>query len=373
MKRLSLAVLLAGITAGSAMAQDFGAVALSGSAEMDLFYRTNNTADGDGKLLEEIAIVINLDGKEKLDSGNTLKWRLAQKVATDYRFDSFGQREAWIGYAGGWGELRFGNQFSNAYLTNDWPYGAKGATNLTGDFGAHSVQYTRAISYFSPNLNGFNLQAQYDLGTGDGDLYAYEVTGSYAAGPLALDLGYTNGHGFNNGTEALAPGWDGGWGKGGKYSASNQDSGQSTYYIGARYNHESGFGLAALYKHHEWDKGTFGGWGNAGSTSVSYNNASADQWLIRGSMSVGQHSFALGYQAITDMDVDSGKLNSGISQIHFQYDYPLSKATGFFVQARHEMMDKQAGIVAPGGYQIDGWNGKSDNVTRVLVGTWTGF
>ncbi|XZG70088.1 porin [Chitinibacteraceae bacterium HSL-7] len=367
MQRL-LIPLLATALAAPALAD----VSIGGSAEMDFFYRTNNTPDGDGKFLQEIAIVVNLDGQDKLDSGNTLKWRLAQKVATNYRFDGFGQREAWIGYAGNWGELRFGNQFSNFYLLNDWPYGAKGATNLTGDFGAHNVQYARAVSYFSPSFGGLSVQGQYDLGSGDSDLYAYEVTATYAAGPFAVDAGYTSGTGYNNGTESLSPGWGGAWGNGGQFNPANKDAGQSASFIGARFNHESGLGLIAMYKHHEWEHGTWGGSGNA-NRSLSYDKSNTDQWLVRGSYLWGKHAVALGYQSIGDMDVDNQTLNSSIDQIQFQYDYALSKQSAFFIQIRHEMMDDDAGMVAPGGYQIDGWNGKDSNVTRFLVGTWTGF
>lgn len=178
--------LIVAAVAAACSASAFADVSISGSAEMDLFYRTNNTTDGGGKMLEEIAIVVNVDGSDKLDNGAKLNWRLAQKVATPDRFDSFGNREAWIGYADAkLGEVRFGNQFTNLYLTQDWPYGVKG---LGGLFAEPPIQgFANAITYASPSFGGFTFNLGYDLGLGGGKTngHAGEIVGHYAAGGFA--------------------------------------------------------------------------------------------------------------------------------------------------------------------------------------------
>ncbi|WP_373976228.1 porin [Chitinibacter sp. SCUT-21] len=367
-KRILISAAVAAAVSTPVMAE----VSISGSAEMDFFYRTNQVAsNGENAFGQEVAIIVNIDGKDKLDSGDTLKWRLAQKVATDYRYDSFGQREAWIGYQGGWGELRFGNQFSNQYLTLDWPYGAQGQGNLWADFGAQSVNYARAISYFSPDFGGFSMQAQYDLGEGTGDAYAYEVTGTYnadmgAAGKLRLDAGYSEAR--NNGaasSEAFVFGANGGWGKSGDFSKDNK---ASVINAGARY-FIGGFDVAAAYKRNEW-KGDVNDKIHTGTGKTT-----VDQYLIRAGYTTGKHNMNLGYQRVADSKTDGVTANDGIDVINAQYNYALSKNTSAFIQARHHMFDNaNKTSVMHGSWQLDGAaNNGEDSATRILVGTWTAF
>ncbi|QZA76872.1 porin [Deefgea tanakiae] len=367
-KRILMVSLLATAFAAPAMAE----VAISGSAEMDFFYRTNQASNGDGAFGQEIAIIVNIDGKDKLDSGDTLKWRLAQKVATPSRYDSFGQREAWIGYEGGWGEARFGNQFSNQYLTLDWPYGAQGQGNVWADFGAHNVQYANAVSYFSPNFGGFSFQAQYDLGSGNSDANAYEITANYAVGGLRLDAGYSESkNSATMSSEAYVFGGSA-WGTSGDFSGGTSNVGDNkarAYNIGAIYSFDNGFNVAASMKRNEWtgdvDNAIHAG---TGKTTV-------DQYLVRAGYTTGKHNFNLGYQRVADSETDGVTANDGMDVINAQYNYALSKNTSAFVQARHHMMDNaNKTSVMHGAWQLDGAaNGGKDTATRILVGTWTGF
>lgn len=365
-KRLLIGTLLSTAFAVPAMAE----ISISGSAEMDLFYRTNQKQeDGStgGAFGQEIAIVINVDGKDKLDSGDTLKWRLAQKVATDYRYDSFGQREAWIGYEGSWGEMRFGNQFSNQYLTLDWPYGAQGQGNIWADFGAHQVQYSKAISYFSPTFGGFNFQGQYDLGSGNSDAHAYELTANYTQGGLRLDAGFHEAK--NNGaasSEAYVFGNSSGWGSGGNYAKDNK---VRAYNLGAMYRFDNGFDVAAGAKRNEWS-------GNVDDAiHTGTGKTTVDQYLVRAGYTTGKHNMNLGYQRVSDSKTDGVTADDGMDVINAQYNYTLSKNTSGFVQARYHMLDNaNKASVMHGAWQMDGAAGSGkDNAMRVLVGTWTGF
>ncbi|WP_169307373.1 porin [Chitiniphilus eburneus] len=374
-------IVIAAAVSACFAAPAFADVTIGGSAEMDLFYRTNQSdgraADGTlqdagGRFLEEIAIVVNVSGNDKLDSGATLEWKLAQKVATDYRYDSWGQREAWIGYKGDFGSVRFGNQFSNFYLMQDWPYGWKGQGNLWADAGAHYVQYSRGISYFSPDFNGFNFAAQYDLGTGDGDAQAYEVTANYSVGGLSINGGISHGDGYSAGSEAVNFGRNGAWGVGGNYNVADEQPEATAYMIGARYVFGD-FNITGAYRHHEWKNVTWGGWGVA-PASVAGGKSENDQFLIRGGYNFGKHALNLGYQLWTEMEVDGNDIDdSDVQQVSFEWDYSLSKNSVAFLQVRYNMMGDNAGVVFPGAYQIDGWNGIDDNNMRILVGTWTGF
>ncbi|WP_373976227.1 porin [Chitinibacter sp. SCUT-21] len=344
-------VLIAAAVAAAVSAPAFADVSITGSAEMDLFYRTNNTADGDGKLLEEVAIVINFNGSEKLDSGNTLKWKVAQKIATDYRFDSFGKREAWIGYQGGWGELRFGNQFTNSYLTMDWPYGVKGTGNLWADFGAFENTWADSISYFSPNFGGFSFTAQYKLGaqaTGVGSGDGYDLTAGFGVAGFNFDLGYQ----YNN--DRLVGTWAAGAND--SVSGSKDAPGANSQLIHAGVRGSFGdFGFRAAYKNNAWE--------NAAGQEADF-----DQYLAGVSFS----GFTLSYQYKDRLKAAGVEYNNEIQQVAFQWDTQLGKNTWAGVQVRHQMIDNPSQTALPG-WALDGWNGKDDNVTRALVYTWTAF
>ncbi|MGL4604157.1 MAG: porin, partial [Iodobacter sp.] len=216
--------LIVAAVAAACSASAFADVSISGSAEMDLMFGTNRSTGASksgGELYEETAIVINIDGSDQLDNGNKLKWRVAQKVATDYRYDGFGGREAWIGYAGTWGELRAGTQFVNSYLNVlDWPYGVNGSGNLVADFGTSQDKWKDSLNYMSPKFGPFSFAAQYKIGdkgpgsaakaagfefdatTGltkptaavaagaDVNTYAYDLTANVAYANFNIDAGY---------------------------------------------------------------------------------------------------------------------------------------------------------------------------------------
>ncbi|MCB5196361.1 porin [Deefgea salmonis] len=376
-KRVLIGALVSTAFAMPAMAE----VSISGSAEMDFFYRTNQAngsgATTDGAFGQEIAIIVNIDGKDKLDSGDVLKWRLAQKVATDSRYDSFGQREAWIGYQGTWGEARFGNQFSNQYLQLDWPYGAQGVGNLWADFGAQNVQYARAISYFSPSFGGFAFQAQYDLGTGTSDANAYEITANYANGGFRMDAGFSESK--NSATMSSEAFVFGGskWGSSGSFSNNPDakpadlvgDNKARAYNLGAIYKFESGFDLAAGIKRNEWS-------GDVNDKIHTGNGkTTVDQYLVRAGYTTGKHNMNLGFQRVEDSKTDGANADDGINVVNAQYNYSLSKNSTAFVQVRHHMFDNaNKHSVMHGSWQLDGSAGSGkDTSTRILVGTWTGF
>ncbi|UXY14660.1 porin [Chitiniphilus purpureus] len=340
--------LVAASIAAAFAAPAFADVSIGGSAEMDLFYRTNNTPDGDGKFLEEIAIVVNVDGSDKLDNGSTLKWRLAQKVATDWRYDSWGNREAWIGYADSWGEIRFGNQFTNLYLTQDWPYGAKGQGGL---FAEPPIQgFASGITYASPNFNGFSFNLGYDLGTGGKDGKAYEVVGHFTTGGLSIDAGYA----------ATDDASSSGAGNGSGYRLTYAEGTSETVtFAGARYAFDNGFNVTGAWKRQELETAAAG-------------SHEQDFYLVRGGYSFGKHSLSLGYQLVAESEAAGVEQDNEIQQVAFQWDYSISKNSVAFLQIRHNMYDNEGQALGPFWVNRDGWADGKDS-TRILVGTWTGF
>ncbi|QLI80692.1 porin [Chitinibacter fontanus] len=348
-------VLMAAAVAAAVSAPAFADVSISGSAEMDFFYRTNNTADGDGKFLQEIAIVLNFDGKDKLDNGSSVIWRLASKVATPDRFDSFGTREAWIGYTGDWGTLKFGNQWSDVYLTQDWPYGSKGFSGTVGEL--PFTGFGSGITYASPSFGGFNFNLGYDFVDGlSGDAAAYEVSAHGAFGPINVDAGYAA---TKDATPVPAGVAD--WGtlttKANRYAVKAGDE-YANWILGARGNFGD-FAVRALVRNFE--------------TKTSGTKKEQIGYLLSGTYNLGKGAVSLGYYLGDDAKVNGNTVDdSSFQTIGFQYDYGLSKNTGAFLQIRHNIVGKNNGSAAPIWQNADGL-AKGDNATRILVGTWTGF
>ncbi|MFC7420406.1 porin [Iodobacter arcticus] len=356
-------------TAVSAMfaAPAFADVTISGSAEMNLMYQTNQVGtDSKGKVAEEIAVIVNVDGTDKLDSGDTLKWRLAQKVATPDRYDSFGQREAWIGYETKFGEVRFGNQFSNQYLELDG-FASSGQSNLWADFGSQQIQYANGVSYFSPKFSGFSFAGQYDLGNGRNSARAMELTANYTGYGFNVAAGVSEAK--NSGSMSSEAGTFAGkgtWGSSGNFVSGSDSNKARTYNLDAAYK-VGAFDLAAGYKRNEWKEN---------QVNLAADKVTVDQFLLRGGYTMGKNNFNLGYQRVQDAKVNGTKVDNGMNVINAQYNYTLSKNTVAFAQVRHHMLDTagQASVMTASS-QLDDFAIGSDkkNATRLMVGTWTAF
>ncbi|MCX7204511.1 MAG: porin [Proteobacteria bacterium] len=380
--------LIVAAVAAACSAPAFADVSINGSAEMDLMFGTNRetgAGKSGGELYQETAIVINFDGSDKLDNGSTMKWRVASKVATPDRYDGFGGREAWIGYAGTWGELRAGTQFVNSYLNVlDWPYGVNGSGNLTADFGTSQDKWKDSLNYMSPKFGPVSFAAQYKIGDkagpaaakyslnaetgkndftpagkGDTNTYAYDLTGNVAYANFNLDAGYQQQNDRAFVQMALANGnGPANWGD--VTEAGNESR---LAFAGARATFGD-FNVRGLYKRNYVKVG-------GGASSVDVN-----QWLIGGGYNFGKNSINISYQQIMDAKLAGGlraankgsdTVDSGVQQFAGQWGYMLSKNTQFFVQGRYHKYDSKAST------HFDGSTADSGNSTRITVGTWTGF
>ena len=356
-------------------------VKFSGTGELDLFYRTNQIKGGSednfrGAANQEIAIVANVDGKhEGASILKEINWRLATKVATDGRYDRLGLREAWIGGTTDFGEFRFGNQFSNVYLIQDGIYGGGGAGNIWADFGAHSVQYGRGVSYFSPNLAGFTLSAQYDLGGKAADdvnpekvitSYATEVLLTYDSEYVRFDAGYHRG--VNSGTMGSeADAFGGTRDSQGSGYAKAENKAQEIY-VGTVLKYDT-MKLNLGFSNNHWSGEVLGG---------NYDKVDVNKFLARGEYGfMDKHSVSLGYQKVFDAKMDDGTgsetVGNGMNVYNFQYNYMLTDNISTFLQARHHTFSKEFGAsVRPVG-TVDGYAAGADSVTRVLVGAFMTF
>jgi hypothetical protein len=376
-------------------------VKFSGGAELDLFYRTNLTpvldASGDpltkarGGFGQEIAIVLNADGShEGNDIFKSFDWRLAGKVATDYRYDPLGVREAWAGTTTDFGKFRAGNQFSNLYLVLDGVYSPYGSGNLMGDTGAHEVQYSRALTYISPVFEGFQFSAQYDMGANknreyidaNGNTqrniltsYAYETVLTYDSDYFRVDAAYNRG--INSG--AINPEADvfGGsksdmsWGYGTNDNLSEQ------YFLGTVFKLD-GVKLNLGYSHSH-----FKGWmttdvpvnGGIDIVSGRQEDIRVNKLLASFGYTYEKHTVGLGYVKMFDSRFFNGvevldDNKDGSNSYYGQYTYALNDAVSVFGQARMTSFNTRGGAL----WATDGTgasNAKSS--TRILVGTYVSF
>ncbi len=103
-------------------------------------------------------------------------------------------RQAWAGLSGKAGEIRIGTHNSLAKDASE-AIDPNGGVTITGWFGQTGLQATRpanSITYLSPVMNGFSVQAQYDEGETTTsasipkDNYAQSFSAMYKAGALEV-------------------------------------------------------------------------------------------------------------------------------------------------------------------------------------------
>lgn len=379
-------VLIASALSAAFAAPAFADVTISGSAEMDLFVRTHqvtsqNNDGGSTAFGNETDLIINFDGKDKLDSGNSLIWHVGQKVQTPGTA-AWGSREAYVGIAGEWGSFRSGRMFAPTYLALDefqW-----GAGNLWEDYGANAVWFKEAITYATPDLNGFGAEVMYDFGTktAKGQTYALDAVARYkgygfnVSGGYQTQKGVANKNDANNGNRVTFN-VDDAFQSGGDTGAK-----QEFYFVQGNWKIvNSGFQVRAGYKHNKWTDE------NGSITGLKNFKAENDQFLVAGSYDFMQkHQVALGWQSIVNnkynghkstdafgRHIDDGDFDS--NQIFGQYTYALSKQTVSYAQVRYQMFGSDNGrpAVSTSG-QFDGVSMTgTDNGSRVMIGTYTSF
>lgn len=151
-------------------------------------------------------------GSEDLGGGLKANFKLEQSfdVSTGAQAaaGSAFSREAWVGFSGGFGEVKLG-KVSSAYNDSE---GAAGAVFGSGTMGPIGVAFesdiqenarpTNTIYYATPTFSGFNGSVSYSLD--EKSATGTEVVSlgvAYAAGPLFASLGYQTQQDFGATTE----------------------------------------------------------------------------------------------------------------------------------------------------------------------------
>lgn len=108
-------------------------------------------------------------------------------------------RRSTVSLSGGFGEIRLGRDYTPTFWNHTQydPFGTNGVGSSTNTFGVlgsgatTQVRADNAISYFTPNLSGFQAQLQYAFKEAQTDNAPNEYAGLrlvYASGPLSVAL-----------------------------------------------------------------------------------------------------------------------------------------------------------------------------------------
>jgi predicted porin len=351
--------LIVAAVAAACSASAYAEVTISGSAELDVMYYSNQTTDGKGKFAIDTPVILSFDGADKWDNGASTIWRVSQKPGpggSDKATASaaFGTREAFIGVKGGLGTVKFGRIFQQTYLQKDWPYLTDGSGNAGEDRGVGSGAFFDNAVGYEGTFGAVNVFASADLGNGFTDkkngTQGYELGGGATFGAFHIDASYLA---QKNGAAAT----DGKIDSAGKVvagtaavSASGYDS---TFFLGAR----GAFGPVTLtldWAHDKWDRTDVKEDAIHGKVGYNFND---------------KLSLNAGWTHIKD----NGGGDNKADQFSSQLGYNVSKNTMAFVQYRYIKLGDAGKTPVGFTWQNQGIAANKDSMQRLVIGTWTGF
>ena len=189
--KILTALLLSGLASAS-MAQS--SVTVYGI--IDLGLSRENNSSGIATRMESGVLNgsrFGLKGTEDLGGGLAARFQIEGGINADDGSSAQGGRlfgrTAWVGFEGGFGQVRLGRQYTPIYLTllNIDPFGGalKGDMASRNWFNNGGARIDNTVAYYSPTISGFSGSALYGVG---------EVPGNNSAGrTLGLSLGYSSG------------------------------------------------------------------------------------------------------------------------------------------------------------------------------------
>ena len=155
-------------------------------------------------------------GSEDLGGGLKANFKLEQGFdvsnGTQAVAGSAFSREAWVGFSGGFGEVKLG-KVSSAYNDIEGVAAPVFGSGTVGPMGIafqsdiqENARPTNTIYYSTPTFSGFTGSVSYSLDENNGTTGGTTVKslgGSYAAGPLYVGLGYQTQKAYNSATAPL--------------------------------------------------------------------------------------------------------------------------------------------------------------------------
>lgn len=163
---------------------DVGLVKNSGSSLQETFNKQNR---------------LGFMGTEDLGDGLKAKFQMESRFSSDtgaLASALLWHGESWVGLAGGFGEVRFGRQYTPAFRQGGMrvdPFAAEGIATTANSYLMGAPRDNNAINFITPSIKGFVLTAQYALseaGTGVGNKNGYGASLTYDQGPISANLSY---------------------------------------------------------------------------------------------------------------------------------------------------------------------------------------
>jgi predicted porin len=292
---------------------------------------------------------VGISGKHKIDGINSdVLWAasvgLNNSAGSSEFSDWVSMKDAYVGLSGAYGTGRVGRMLTPSYDAQDALFTDTGLSWLAGDYGlGQGTRINNIARYDSPVMAGFSVGAAYgfkdysDDGTGSGK--TYDLAAKYKLAGLQVDGTYQKRKGVTDDVagEAIAPTFD-----------------TETYYAGARYEFQNGFGLTAGYKHN------------------SYNPGAAEkeqgQWLAQASYKHNDHAVFVSYANLDDVKLNGSKLSDSGAQAYVaRYNYSVNKNNIAFIEGRY-VQNEASSKIGAGDNAYDYIGTPGQDTSRVMVG-----
>ena len=177
-------------------------VTLYGSVDQYLNFMKSSsgrslTTVNDGAMLRSR---VGLRGSEDIGGGLATTFTLEHGLYADSgkQNDStrFFDRQAWVGMASPWGEVRIGRQNTAAFYRSEYiDYSGRTLGSLSNHYGL-PARYDNDLSYISPRFGGLQLEAHYAIGEqargGPSSKAVWQFAADYLDGPWRV--GYAGVH-----------------------------------------------------------------------------------------------------------------------------------------------------------------------------------
>ena len=224
-KKLIAAAVVSAFAAPVAFAQTPAAnVTIYGTLQTELFSiggdgaGTNADSQRRNRIGSPGSFFIGFRGAEAIGGGMSVVWQVEQNVGNGDgtgTANTWGSRNTFAGLAGGFGQVMLGNNDSpmknvlginnsmNMGLTG--PQGMEPVMTNNGDASRFSNRITNSLTYHSPMISGFQIQAQYQANearsatsgvTPQLDPYEYGIALQWRGGPFRAGLAYTKHNDF---------------------------------------------------------------------------------------------------------------------------------------------------------------------------------
>lgn len=192
MKKLTLAALIIGSFAASAQAQSN--VTIYGVVDLGLAKTTGSSTVE----RENHASRLGFRGVEDLGNGLSAIFNLESEILADTGMQkgALFERQATVGLKGSFGTVNLGRtkNLVDSAQNRVEPFGADGVVGKVNEammrVGVSSSRVSNAITYNSPNMQGFVASAQYVLSEVSGADAGVDVLLTYDNGPVSLHAGY---------------------------------------------------------------------------------------------------------------------------------------------------------------------------------------